>query len=98
MKAVPTKLLSLFVTITLLLSCEHKVSIESPQEVPVSFVQNTDRLDVSKAQFWFEQSVNQPSKAARTIVLKGPSKKRIGKQLCRCFLPSGAVFASAYFV
>lgn len=74
MKTVSTKLLSLFVTITLLLSCEHKVSVESPQEIPVSFAQNTERLDVSKAQSWFEQSVNQPSKAARTSAER-PIKK-----------------------
>jgi hypothetical protein len=75
MKAISTKLLSLFITIILLVSCESKVSLESLEEkTPVSFVQNTERLDVSKAQSWFEQKIDLPNKTARTSANK-PIKK-----------------------
>lgn len=74
MKTVSTKLLSSIVAIILLFSCEHKVSLETPQEIPASFVQNTERLDISKAQSWFEKSINTSNKAAR-----GSSEKPIKK-------------------
>ena len=47
------------------MSCENKPVLDEVQETPVSFVQNKGQIDVSKVQSWFEQSVNQPSKAAR---------------------------------
>lgn len=74
MKTLSTSLLSTFLIIILLFSCDKKELFESPQTAPVSFVQNTNRLDVGQAQSWFEQNVNLLNKTARTSANK-PIKK-----------------------
>ncbi|TAG40587.1 MAG: hypothetical protein EAZ32_06000 [Cytophagia bacterium] len=65
MKTLFVKLASLFLIIVLSLSCENKESLETLQETPVSLVQNTGQMDVSKAKVWFEKNVQLSKKSAR---------------------------------